>query len=121
MIIGSSIFMNTEERPWGNFKVIHSDVDFKVKLLVVRPGSRLSYQRHLRRAERWTVVRGSARVVVEDLETVHDVGDVITIRKGQRHRLENPGSEDLVIVEVQIGDYLGEDDIERLEDDYGRP
>lgn len=110
----------SEERPWGSFTILYEGREFKVKILDVVPGRRLSYQRHNRRAERWTVVKGKATVVIDDVSSVHGVGDVVYIEKGQKHRLINEGVEMLRIIEVQIGDYFGEDDIERFEDDFGR-
>ena len=115
-----SIRMEGETRPWGGFKVLYEDLKFKVKILNVLPGKRLSYQKHTRREERWTVVQGVATVVIEDEESRLDVGDVISIGMGQRHRLANNGKVLLKVVEVQMGDYFGEDDIERYDDDFGR-
>jgi uncharacterized cupin superfamily protein len=91
-----------------------------VKRITVRPGKRLSYQRHARRAEHWFVVGGTATVTLDDAERTLGAGDAIDIPRGSAHRIANPGAEPLVFVEVQVGDYFGEDDIERLDDDYGR-
>lgn len=110
----------TEDRPWGSFTVLHEDERFKVKVLELDPGKRLSYQRHSKRAERWTIVEGRATVVLDDETSLHDVGDVIFVERRQKHRLMNGGTEKLKVVEVQVGEYFGEDDIERFEDDYGR-
>lgn len=110
----------TEVRPWGSFKVIHDGSKFKVKIIEVLPGKRLSYQRHSRRAERWTVVSGEANVIIDGSESIHSPGDVVMIGLGQKHRLINDRTEVLILVEVQIGEYFGEDDIERFEDDFGR-
>ena len=108
------------DRPWGYYLVLHEDVGYKVKLFVVRPGSRLSLQRHRRRAEHWQVVRGEA-AVTRDKEIVRLLpGGSIDIPLGALHRVESIGKENLVVVEVQMGEYTGEDDIERFEDDYGR-
>lgn len=109
-----------EQRPWGSFRILDSGNGFKVKVLVVEPGKRLSYQKHHRRAERWIVVEGNATVVIDGVESKHGVGDMIIIGKGQKHRLSNEGAFTLRIIEVQVGDYFGEDDIIRLEDDFGR-
>jgi mannose-6-phosphate isomerase-like protein (cupin superfamily) len=103
--------------------VVDEDDGFKVKRLTVDPGQRLSYQLHHRRAEHWSVVGGRARVTLDDV--VHELGpgDSIDIPVGARHRVENPdgvGGETLTFIEVQRGDYLGEDDIVRFDDDYGR-
>ena len=100
--------------------VLHEDSGYKVKQIVVRPGSRLSLQRHRHRAEHWEVVCGEAEVTC-GREIVRLLpGGSIDIPLGALHRLESVGKENLVVIEVQIGEYLGEDDIERFEDDYGR-
>lgn len=109
-----------EDRPWGRWDVLHEEPGFKVKRILVRPGQRLSYQTHARRAEHWAVVRGSAAVTLDSRELRLDAGGTLTIPLGAAHRLANPGTQDLIIIEVQRGDYLGEDDIQRLADDYGR-
>jgi mannose-6-phosphate isomerase-like protein (cupin superfamily) len=109
-----------DERPWGTFTVLEEADGYKVKRIEVKAGKRLSYQRHARRAERWVVVRGTARVTLDGSDTDLGVGEAVHIPVGTAHRVENPGSELLVFVEVQTGDYLGEDDIVRLEDDFGR-
>ena len=112
--------MYSEERPWGRFEVLAEDGRYKVKRLIVQPGQRISYQSHRSRAERWTVVSGKAVVIVEDTTSHLGPGDVIAIEKGEKHRLENQEDFPLVVIEVQLGDYLGEDDIRRYVDDYDR-
>ena len=119
--------MNNErgERPWGYYLVLTEDRGYKVKQFVVRPGKRLSLQKHLKRSEHWQVVRGEALITVgSDLNTLSSVslavGEYIDIPLEAYHRVESVGAEDLVIIEVQMGKYLGEDDIIRIEDDYGR-
>ena len=108
-------------RPWGAYTVLDdSAVDHKVKRIVVTPGKRLSYQRHARRAEHWFVVSGRGRVTVEGVDRVVDPGDSVEVPRGAAHRIESVGDGDLVFIEVQHGDYFGEDDIVRLEDDFGR-
>lgn len=109
-----------DHRPWGYYKVLSDLPDHKVKRIVVFPGKRLSLQRHRRRAEHWTVVSGNLAVILDSEEISLKPGDSIDIPRGARHRISNPGSEPAVFIEVQIGDYFGEDDIERFEDDYGR-
>ncbi len=109
-----------DRRPWGEYRVLESAADFKVKRIDVLPGQRLSYQRHGRRAEHWLVVRGTGRVTLDGTARDLTPGDTVDIPAGTAHRIENPGSEPLTFVEVQTGSYFGEDDIERLEDDYGR-
>ena len=109
-----------DQRPWGTFTVLDEGKDFKVKRLEVLPGKRLSYQKHAQRAEHWVVVQGTARVTLNDAEITVAPGQSIDIPVGAAHRVENPGTELLVFIEVQRGVYLGEDDIVRLQDDFGR-
>ena len=110
-----------DQRPWGSFTVLDEGDNYKVKRIEVLPGKRLSYQRHSRRAEHWYVVRGNANVTLNGNEILVKTGHSIDIRTGDAHRVENPdASELLVFIETQTGDYFGEDDIERLEDDFGR-
>jgi mannose-6-phosphate isomerase-like protein (cupin superfamily) len=109
-----------DRRPWGTFTVLDEGENFKVKRIEVFPGSRLSYQKHARRAEHWFVVQGKAKVTLNDREILLSAGQAIDIPIGSAHRIENPGDELLVFIEVQRGGYLGEDDIVRLEDDFGR-
>jgi mannose-6-phosphate isomerase-like protein (cupin superfamily) len=107
-------------RPWGRYTVLEDGEDCKVKRLVVRPGGVLSLQRHAHRSEHWTVVSGTARVRVGDDTRDLGANQTVEIPAGSLHRLENPGRHDVHIIEVQTGSYFGEDDIERLEDVYGR-
>jgi mannose-6-phosphate isomerase len=109
-----------EERPWGAYTVLDDAPTHKVKRIVVAPGKRLSYQRHARRAEHWFVVAGRAEVTLDGTVRAAAAGDAVDIPRGAAHRIANPGDEDLVFVEVQHGDSFAEDDIERLEDDFGR-
>jgi mannose-6-phosphate isomerase len=109
-----------DERPWGSYEVLDDTSTHKVKRLEVHPGCRLSYQRHSRRAEHWFVTAGTADVTIDGVRHVVTAGQAIDIPRGAAHRIGNAGTEPLVFVEVQHGDYFGEDDIERLEDDYGR-
>jgi mannose-6-phosphate isomerase len=109
------------ERPWGNYTVLEGDApDHKVKRIVVHPGKRLSYQRHARRAEHWFIVSGTATVTLDGIVTELRPGDSIDIPLESAHRVANEGDVDIVFIEVQHGTYFGEDDIVRLEDDYGR-
>ncbi len=110
----------TEHRPWGRFTVLADEKDHKVKRIVVLPGQRLSLQRHRHRQEHWLVVSGRAGVTLDDRFLVLGPGESVDIARGAVHRVQNDDQEDLVFIEVQLGDYFGEDDIERLEDDYGR-
>lgn len=110
-----------EERPWGSFTILDEGENYKVKRLEILPGKRLSYQRHSRRSEHWFVVRGTAKVTLNDKEILVPAGAALDIPVGSAHRIENtPDSEKLVLIETQTGDYFGEDDIERLDDDFGR-
>lgn len=114
----------TEQRPWGRFKNLLDTPYTKVKLIEVDPGKRLSYQSHEKRRESWTVVKGSARVTLNDKAIDLKVGEHIDIPQGSKHRLENLSSkagEILSVIEAQTGTYFGEDDIRRYEDDWGRP
>lgn len=107
-------------RPWGRYDILDEADGFKVKRITVSPGKRLSYQSHARRGERWIVARGTARVTIDGKVSAVGVGGVLTVPVGAKHRVENSGDAPLVFIEVQIGDYLGEDDIVRYEDDFGR-
>jgi mannose-6-phosphate isomerase len=110
----------TDRRPWGEYRVLAEDGDWKVKRIDVNVGQRLSYQKHERRSEHWVVVAGRARVTLDGSERELEVGDTIDIPAGTAHRVESCGRGPLTFIEIQRGEYLGEDDIERLEDDYGR-
>ena len=109
-----------EQRPWGSYLVLNEGVGFKVKSVEVLPRKKLSLQRHKLRSEHWVVVRGKAKVTVGEEVKYLEENQSTYIPKGSVHRLENPRDELLKIIEVQCGEYLEEDDIERLEDDYGR-
>jgi mannose-6-phosphate isomerase len=108
------------ERPWGSYTVIAEGDNFKVKTLEVLPGQRLSYQTHARRAEHWFVVSGHGVVTLDGSTVDVGRGDAVDVRRGVAHRIRNDGLVPLMFVEVQHGDYFGEDDIVRLDDDYGR-
>jgi len=107
-------------RPWGHYQILLEAADHKVKEIMVRPGQRLSLQRHRQRAEYWYVVQGQAVVTRDHEEIPLERGQGVDIPRGSWHRVRNPGQVPLLFVEVQTGDYFGEDDIERKEDDYGR-
>ena len=109
-----------DERPWGAYEVLEDSASHKVKRIEVRPQQRLSYQRHQRRAEHWFVVAGAALVTLDGVEHSLVAGSAIDIPRGAAHRISNTSDEVLVFIEVQHGDYFGEDDIERIEDDFGR-
>ncbi len=109
-----------EKRPWGSYTVLSDLPDSKVKRIEVAPGQRLSYQRHALRSEHWFILTGTAVVTLDGQDVVVRAGEAVDVPVGTAHRISNPGSEPVVFVEVQHGSYFGEDDIERLEDDYGR-
>jgi len=107
-------------RPWGRYEVLSDEASYKVKTIWVSPGQRLSYQRHEKRAEHWFIVSGSGEVTLDGKVFTVESGDTIDVAVAQLHRIANTGSTELVFVEVQTGTYFGEDDIERVEDDFGR-
>jgi mannose-6-phosphate isomerase len=109
-----------DRRPWGSFTVLDEGEGYKVKRIEVLAGKRLSYQRHSRRAEHWMVVAGTAHVTLDGSDHTVGCGETADIPIGTAHRIANPGSDTLVFIEIQRGDYLGEDDIVRLEDDFNR-
>lgn len=108
------------ERPWGKYTVLLNAEDHKVKEITVNPGQRLSLQRHMKREEHWFIHRGEALVTINGVVHRLSVGQYIDIPRECVHRIENPGEKALVFIEIQTGDYFGEDDIERIEDDYVR-
>lgn len=116
----AAVYHKTVHRPWGSFTVLEDEDDCKVKRLIVKPGQILSLQKHQRRTEHWTVVNGEALVRVGDETTLLKANQSTYIPVNTLHRLENPTDKDIALIEVQCGDYFGEDDIERFEDIYGR-
>lgn len=110
----------SEERPWGSFEILEEAPTHKVKRIEVTPGRRLSYQRHRHRAEHWFVVSGVGKVTLDGEEFGVSTGDTVDVAFGAAHRIENVGAGALVFIEVQHGDSFAEDDIERLQDDFGR-
>jgi mannose-6-phosphate isomerase len=108
------------ERPWGSWQVLDEGPGYKVKRINVAPGRRLSYQTHARRSEHWVVVAGVATCTLGNEVVTLQAGESVGVAIGTAHRISNLGTDELVIVEVQRGGYLHEDDIVRLEDDYGR-
>jgi mannose-6-phosphate isomerase len=109
-----------DERPWGSFTVLDEGEGYKVKRIEVLSGKRLSYQKHAQRAEHWMVVQGTAKVTLDAEEIILKTGEVVDIPVGAAHRIENPGDVKMIFIEIQRGSYLGEDDIVRLQDDFGR-
>ena len=110
----------TDHRPWGYFTVLADEQDHKVKRIVIYPKKRLSLQKHKKRSEHWFVLSGQGIVTLDGERLNKKDGESINIPCGSSHRIENNGTVDLKFIEVQTGEYFGEDDIERLEDDYGR-
>jgi len=108
-------------RPWGHYKILEEEKNnFKIKRITVNHGKKLSYQLHYHRSEHWIVVKGMAKVTIDGNEKFVSSGESIFMRAGEKHRLENEGKVPLEIIEVQMGDYLSEDDIVRFDDEYGR-
>ena len=106
--------------PWGKWEVLLDESRYKVKRITVNPGHRLSYQKHYKRKEHWTIVQGEATVTLDGREIPLKSGEHIDINFESAHRIANCGTEPMVFIEIQLGSYFGEDDIIRLEDDYGR-
>ena len=114
------ISIESEERPWGRFLVIHDQPTYKLKRIEVDPGERLSYQYHHKRSEAWTIVGWVGNITLNGNTKEYKAGETILIPQGVKHRIENKRSEKVVFIEVQTGTYFGEDDIVRIEDDYNR-
>ena len=112
--------LEKSERPWGRYEVLQDSPTYKVKSIHVNPGKRLSYQRHQKRAEHWFITAGSGEVTLDGNVTQVSAGSTIDIKINQLHRISNTGSDELIFIEVQTGTYFGEDDIERVEDDFSR-
>lgn len=106
--------------PWGKWEVILNKPGYKVKQITVEPGHQLSYQTHAKRQEHWVVVKGEGLVILDGKEIGLKPGESIDVPVGMPHRAVNQGNEPFIFIEVQLGSYLGEDDIVRLEDSYGR-
>ncbi len=110
-------------RPWGEYHILYAKNDlsgYQVKKVIVLPKQSLSLQTHAKRSEIWVIVQGTGEVVLGDKEKSVHVGDVIKIEIGQKHRMRNTSEKELIFIETQLGEYLGEDDIRRYEDDYDR-
>ena len=112
--------MEIHNKPWGSYTNLLDEEYTKVKNIIVKPGESPSYQYHFKRSEIWVIVKGTAQVKIDDVFNYHRVGDIIVIPKEAKHQVKNIGEDDLVFVEVQLGEYFGEDDIVRLDDKYGR-
>jgi len=113
-------YIEKEKRPWGKFYVIHSEDNYKIKRLEINPGQRLSYQYHNKRAETWIIIQGNPLITIDGLTKEFIEGATIVIPLGTKHRIENQGNADVILIEVQTGSYFGEDDIVRISDDYKR-
>jgi mannose-1-phosphate guanylyltransferase len=107
-------------RPWGSYETLITDNGYKIKRIIVKPGKRLSLQKHFHRSEHWVVVKGTAEVQVGDKKFLVRANESTYIKMGEIHRLSNPGKVPVVLIEAQVGEYTGEDDIVRIEDDYKR-
>jgi mannose-6-phosphate isomerase-like protein (cupin superfamily) len=116
----TSVPVERTTRPWGHYIVLGGQTDHQVKRIVVAPGKRPSYQRHQYRAEHWFIVAGDGKVTIDDEVRSVTAGDSVEVALGAAHRIENVGERDLVFIEIQHGSYFGEDDIIRVEDDFGR-
>jgi len=112
--------LEKSERPWGRYEVLQESDTHKVKCIWMNPGARLSYQRHKFRAEHWFIVQGTGIVTIDGVESKVGPGDTVEFEIGVLHRLANTGTNEIIFVEVQTGASFGEDDIERVEDDFGR-
>jgi mannose-6-phosphate isomerase len=112
--------LENSERPWGRYEVLQEADNYKVKSIHVSPGKRLSYQRHQKRSEHWYITQGNGEVILDGTVQPVSVGSVIQVPQGMLHRISNTGNIELIFIEVQTGSYFGEDDIERVEDDFGR-
>ena len=110
----------TESRPWGTYQIILDDEKSKVKKITVLPGKRLSYQTHEKRSEYWVIVEGTGTVTLDGQDGLCLAGDAFIIEQGMAHSIANTGDSDLIFIETQLGLYFGEDDIVRLDDDFGR-
>ena len=113
-------YLEKDERPWGRYFVLQDDDNYKVKRIEVEPGRRLSYQYHNKRSETWIIIEGSAIVTIDENVKEYNKGETIIIPTKAKHRVENKNNSLLVFIEVQTGSYFGEDDIIRINDDYGR-
>jgi mannose-6-phosphate isomerase-like protein (cupin superfamily) len=110
----------SDKRPWGKWEIIALGDNYKVKRITVKPGERLSLQKHQQRQENWTIINGGCLMTLNEKTWQVKPTETVIIKPGDLHRVENIGKKNLIFIEVQTGEYLGEDDIERIEDDYNR-
>ncbi len=113
--------MQENQRPWGRYEILFREPGLQIKRIEIHPGLRFSLQKHQKRSERWVLVSGVGLATIGSKEVPVKKGSFLEIPIGEIHRLKNTGKTPLVFIEIQFGDYLGEDDIVRLEDDFGRP
>lgn len=113
-------YLYSEDRPWGKFYIIQESSDYKIKRIEVNIGHRLSYQYHNKRSELWLIIQGEGKVCLDGKYKHYKKNDIIIIPQGMKHRIENDGNEKTIFIELQTGEYFGEDDIVRIEDDYKR-
>ena len=113
-------YISKEERPWGRFYILNESKKFKIKKIEVDPNQRLSYQFHKKRSEIWVIIEGTAHITLDDKTFIKEKEDIIEIPKNIKHRVQNQCSQKLVFIEIQTGNYFGEDDIVRIEDQYNR-
>ena len=109
-----------ETRPWGGYIILIDHKNYKVKKLIINQKKRFSLQYHNKRTETWTIIRGKVEITIGDKKGIYSYGQTVSVPVSTVHRIENIGDEDAEIIEVQTGTYFGEDDITRLEDDFGR-
>lgn len=108
------------ERPWGSYRTLELGATYQVKIITVNPGGKLSLQKHMHRSEHWIVVQGTPTFTIDNQKANYPIDHHVSIKKEQIHRMENNTDQPCIIIEVQLGDYLGEDDIIRLQDIYNR-
>ena len=113
-------YLESEERPWGRYFVLHDEPSYKLKRIEVDPGGKLSYQYHYKRSEAWTIVDGVGTITLDGVVKAYQSGETIIIPQGTKHRIENTTENKVVFIEVQTGSYFGEDDIVRIDDIYNR-
>ena len=113
-------YISLENRPWGKFYVLQETSNYKIKRIEVKGGHRLSYQYHNKRSEVWIIIEGEGNICLDGKYKKCKKNDTILIPQGMKHRIENNGTDKIVFIEIQTGEYFGEDDIVRLEDDYNR-
>ena len=116
----ANVIGKTYERPWGTYKTLELGAGYQVKIITVHPKGQLSLQRHFKRSEHWVVIQGQPTITVGENKKAYNINDAVYIPIEAAHRMENNTEQPAAVIEVQIGSYLGEDDIERLEDIYGR-